>query len=104
MATETPREWTFLTNHTHVLLCLHGTADMRLRDVAQLVGITERAVQSIVADLIDSKYLRRERQGRRNTYEVSVDLPLRHQLERQHSIGELLEILHPSSTSPAVAR
>jgi hypothetical protein len=104
MAPEAPREWTFLTNHTHVLLCLHSTADMRLRDVAQLVGITERAVQSIVADLIDSKYLLRERQGRRNSYQVNVDLPLRHPLERQHSIGELLELLHPAISAPITAR
>jgi hypothetical protein len=74
---------------------------MRLRDVAQLVGITERAVQSIVADLIDSKYLVRERHGRRNSYDVTIDLPLRHPLERHREIGELLELLRPDRGSVA---
>jgi predicted transcriptional regulator len=93
MASEATREWTFLTNHTHVLLCITADPDLRLRDLATMVGITERAAQSIVSDLVDGGYLRRERIGRRNTYEVNGELPLRHTLERHHNVGELLEIL-----------
>jgi DNA-binding Lrp family transcriptional regulator len=85
--------WTFLTNHTHVLLCLAEDQNLRLRDVAERVGITERATQSIVADLVAGGYLNRQRVGRRNTYEVNRDLPLRHPIESHHSVGELIRML-----------
>lgn len=85
--------WTFLTNHTHVLLCIRQDADIRLRDVAEQVGITERAAQAIVSDLEAGGYLRRERVGRRNRYEVLPDVPLRHSLEDHHTVGELLDLL-----------
>jgi DNA-binding IclR family transcriptional regulator len=91
---ETERSlWTFLTNHTHVLLCIADDPNIRLRDVAGLVGITERAAQSIVADLVNEGYLSRERIGRRNSYQLHRTLPLRHQLESQHTVGELLDML-----------
>lgn len=83
-------DWTFLNNHTHVLLCLAREPKARLRDVAQLVGITERAVQKIVRDLEDSAILRRFREGRRNQYEIDLSQPLRHPLESNHTVGELL--------------
>jgi DNA-binding MarR family transcriptional regulator len=79
--------WTFLTNHAHVLLCVARDADVRLRDIADSVGITERAAQRIVADLVEAGYLEREREGRRNRYAVRPDVPLRHPLEQEHLIG-----------------
>jgi len=86
-------DWTFLTNHAHVLLCLSTDRGMRLRDIAAAVGITERAAQRIVAELVADGYLTRRRDGRRNHYELHPELPLRHPLERNHQIGELLVAL-----------
>lgn len=86
-------EWTFFTNHAHVLLCIARDPNARIRDMANAVGITERAAQAIVADLVDSGYLKRERNGRRNRYELQPALPLRHPLETDHSIGEVLMLL-----------
>ena len=87
--------WTFLTNHAHVLVCLSADPDLRGWEIAQRVGITERAAQKIVADLIAEGYLERERVGRRNTYQVNVDLQLRHPIENQHRVGELLRAVGP---------
>jgi hypothetical protein len=86
-------KWTFLTNHAHVLLCIRRDDEIRLRDVATLVGITERAAQKIVSDLAEAVYLRVDRVGRRNRYRVQARRPLRHPLERGHSVGELLDLL-----------
>jgi len=86
-------DWTFLTNHAHVMICVAQDPNIRLRDVAERVGITERAAQRIVADLVEAGYLERSREGRRNSYRLNPDLPLRHPLERQHSIGEIIEVL-----------
>lgn len=88
-------DWTFLTNHAHVLLCITRDPGARLRDVADVVGITERAAQRIVAELEEAGYLTRTRDGRRNRYEVHPDIPLRHPLERDHSVGEVLAVLRP---------
>jgi len=85
--------WTFLTNHAHVLNCIAGDPGIRLRDVADRVGITERATQLIVADLVDAGYLTRTRVGRRNRYEVHPEVPLRHPIEQDHDIGALLDAL-----------
>src|SRR3712207_214985 len=85
-------DWTFFTNHTHVILCLARDPGARLRDVADAVGITERATQRIVAELEEGGYLRRIRDGRRNRYELHPEISLRHPLERDHSIGEVLEV------------
>ena len=93
--------WTFLTNHSHVLLCLYHNPDMRLRDVARLVGITERMVQKIVADLAGAGYLEITKEGRCNHYRVNADLKLRHPLEMHHTVGELLEILNLISEQPS---
>lgn len=89
--------WTFLTNHAHVLLCVARDPDIRHRDVAERVGITERAVQRIVADLVDAGYLERTREGRRNHYRLNLDLPLRHPLEQGHDVGEILRVLRPEA-------
>lgn len=96
-------DWTFLTNHAHVLLCVARDPGARLRDVADDVGITERAAQRIVADLADAGYLEREREGRRNHYRLHPELPLRHPLENEHAIGEILQVLTPPKRPPARA-
>jgi len=87
--------WTFLTNHSHVLICLARDPRLRLRDLAEQVGITERAVQGIVNDLEAAGCLTRHREGRRNRYEIVADRPMRHSVERQHSVGDLLEAMTP---------
>jgi DNA-binding MarR family transcriptional regulator len=86
-------DWTFLTNHAHVLLCVARDPGVRHRDLAVQVGITERAAQRIVADLVEAGYLTSTRDGRRNRYELHRELPLRHPLEREHRIGEILAVL-----------
>ena len=87
------RHWTFLSNHAHVLVCLALDPDSRLRDVAASVGITERAVQKIVSDLEEAGVILRERAGRRNTYRVNLDVPLRHALESHKTVGALLQLV-----------
>ena len=83
--------WTLLSNHGHVLVCIANDPQIRLRDVAERVGITERAVQRIILDLEQAKMLRREREGRRNRYLINARQPLRHPLEQHHTVGELVE-------------
>ncbi len=96
--TTTPQEsmWTFLTNHTHVLFCLSRDPNMRMRDIASEVGITERAVQRIVAELRAAGYLDGERDGRRIEYTILRDKHLRHPLESACRIGEVLDVLEGS--------
>jgi DNA-binding MarR family transcriptional regulator len=89
--------WTFLTNHSHVLICLAQEPHLRLRDVAQRVGITERAVQRIVSDLEAAGVLRRLRDGRRNHYEIDTTLPLRHPVEAHRTVKDLLAMVLPDS-------
>ena len=88
-------EWTFLTNHAHVLLCLTEDRDIRLRDLAEKVNISERAVKRIVADLDHTGYISRKRFGRRNRYEIHVEQPIRSPLARTLEIGALLAIMVP---------
>lgn len=85
--------WGFLTNHAHVLVCVANDPGIRLRDIAAAVGITERAAHRIVAELVEEGYLLREREGRRNRYQVVEDLSLRHPLVADHRVGELLRVL-----------
>jgi DNA-binding MarR family transcriptional regulator len=85
--------WTFLTNHAQVLLCLAETPDIRLRDVAERVGITERATQRIVAELVKAGYVKTTRVGRRNTYTVDREHAMRHSAQLGYEIGTLLEAL-----------
>lgn len=87
--------WTFLTNHAHVLVCIARDPGIRLRDVAEHVGITERATQGIVSDLVEAGYVSRSRVGRRNHYAVRDDLPLRHPLEHDQAVGNLLQVVAP---------
>ena len=86
-------EWTFLTNHAHVLLSLAATPNATLREVAQQVGITERATHRIVAELESEGALKRFREGRRNRYEIQQDFPLRHPLEQHRSVGHLVDMV-----------
>lgn len=96
MATSaTGKSWRFLSNHAQVLLRLHRDPDARFRDIAQTVGITERAAQRIVADLIESGYVESQRVGRRNHYRVNEEVAMRHPAQDGHAIGELLELLQP---------
>jgi DNA-binding transcriptional regulator PaaX len=86
-------EWRFLTNHAHVLTSIGADSSLRLRDIAAAVGITERTAAQIVNDLEQAGYLTKIRNGRRNSYEVHDDLPLRHPRHRHHTVGELIRFL-----------
>jgi len=96
--------WRFLTNHAHVLERIAGDSTVRLRDIAASVGITERAAASIVNDLAEAGYLTRTRIGRRNTYVVHDELPLRHPLHRHHTVRELIQFLEAPATEPGGGR
>lgn len=96
--------WTFLTNHAHVLVCLDADPDLRGWEIAQRVGITERATQKIIGDLVSEGYLTRTRVGRRNSYALNRDVPLRHPLEAGHTVGELLAALTDRSSRRARSR
>ena len=85
--------WTFLTNHAQVLLGIAQNPDARLRDLAEQVGITERAAQRIVVDLVEAGYVRRTRIGRRNSYTVNPKVEMRHAAQEGHPVGELLDLL-----------
>jgi predicted transcriptional regulator len=87
--------WTFLTNHTQVLLCLARDPHVRLRDVADDVGITERAAQRILADLVKSGHVNRIRVGRRNEYKVNREQAMRHVAQLGQQVGGLLDLLGP---------
>jgi predicted transcriptional regulator len=89
------RSWTFLTNHARVLLCIARDPGIRLRDVAYRVGITERATQAIVADLVAGGYMDRKRVGNRNRYDVHRNGAFRHAMERPYDVGALLDVLAP---------
>jgi DNA-binding IclR family transcriptional regulator len=83
-------EWTFLSNHAHVLICIAQQPDIRLSEVADLVGIRERSVHRIVHELSESGYISVSKVGRNNIYEVHLDLPLRHPLEATHNIRAIV--------------
>ncbi|MFC6287424.1 helix-turn-helix transcriptional regulator [Nocardioides sp. GCM10027113] len=85
--------WTFLTNHAHVLICIAGNGDLRISEIADRVGIGERATQSILNDLVEAGYLQKTKVGRRNRYDIDPERHLRHPLEAHHRIGELLGAL-----------
>lgn len=85
--------WTFLTNHAHVLLCVAQNGDLRLRDIAAMVDITERAVQRIITDLATDGYIEIEKDGRRNHYSVRTDRQLRHPVERGACVEDLMELV-----------
>jgi DNA-binding IclR family transcriptional regulator len=97
-------DWTFLSNHALALLCIAREPGMRIRDIADCVGITERAAHRIVCELEKAGYLSRHRIGRRNFYEIHADAPLRHRLEREHDAADVLRaFLTPSDKSQEAA-
>ncbi len=93
------RNWSFLTNHAQVLLCIAHDPRIRLREIGDAVGITERAAHRIVAELADAGYISRERNGRRTDYTINSQLPLPDRLPREQKIGDLLMVLagHPAA-------
>ena len=99
-STEGMHRWTFLSNHAQVLLCIARDRDMRLRDIAQSVGITERAAQRIVADLVEAGYIDRERVGRRSHYRLNGEVRMRHVAQADYEINELLTAFQLPPESP----
>ena len=99
-------DWAFLTNHARVLVCIAHDPGIRLRDIGEQLGITERAAHRIVAELAAAGYISRQRNGRRNHYTINVHLPLPDAIAREQSIGELLTILttHGSKQSSSRGR
>jgi hypothetical protein len=99
MAENTAPRWTFLTNHAQVLVCIGRDPGVRLRDIGERVGITERAAHRIVVELADAGYITRQRNGRRNYYTTNPHLPLPDPIAREQNVGELLEILAATHAS-----
>lgn len=92
MVEERSHSWTFLSNHGHVLLAVADDPDARIRDIAERVGITERAAQLIIGDLVESGYLTRTRVGRRNSYRIAEHRPFRHPAESGRLVDDLVAI------------
>ena len=86
-----------------MLLCLHRNPRVRLRDIAETVGITERAAQRIVSDLVEAGYVSRQREGRRNRYVLNLSVPMRHPSQVDHEIGELVDVLRLDDSSESEA-
>jgi len=95
MSDESPPSWKFLTNHAQVLVCIANDPGVRLREIADQVGITERATHRIVAELGEAGYITRERNGRRNHYTINSHVPVHDSIAREQSVGRLLQILAP---------
>jgi len=95
------KPWRFVTNHMQVLLCIARDPETRLREIAGSVGITERAVQRIVADLVEGGFLTRERVGRRSRYTLNRERKMRHPAQLDHEIGEMLDLLEMDSPDSA---
>lgn len=93
--------WTFLTGHAHALIVIAREPDVRVREIAAMLGVTERTAQAIVNDLVDAGYLERTRVGNRSHYVVNHELPFRHAVERDHAVGELLGVLAPGTHDEA---
>ena len=86
-----------------MLLCLHRNPRVRLRDIAETVGITERAAQRVVSDLVEAGYVSRQREGRRNHYVLNLSVPMRHPSQVDHEIGELVDVLRLDDSSDSEA-
>jgi predicted transcriptional regulator len=89
---DSDRHWTLLTNHGRILLMIAQNPDLRIRDLAQSAGVTERTAQSIITDLESAGYLTKKREGRRNVYSVNPKRPFRHPAESNHKVGELIDL------------
>ncbi len=96
--------WTFLTNHARVLLCIARDPGVRLLDIAQRVGITERSAYGIVQDLADDGYIVKEKAGRRNRYRIRAHLPLREPTSRERTVGDILALLVDGEVSASADR
>jgi MarR family len=102
VASTSPTNWAFLTSHAGVLLCTAQDPGIRLREIGERVGITERAAHRIVGELADAGYLSRERHGRRNRYTINSNLTLPDPIARRQRVGDLLAVLtEPSPAPPA---
>lgn len=88
------KHWTFLSNHTHVLVCLARDPELRLRDIADMVGITERAVSKLISELEAAGVISRCKEGRRNVYTLHPDRHFRHPIESRTTVGELLALVN----------
>jgi DNA-binding IclR family transcriptional regulator len=95
--------WSFLTNHARALICIAHDPGVRLRDIAAALDITERSAYAIVTDLAEAGYVVKEKDGRRNRYQIQRHLPLRESVVRERTIGEVLEVLVEASASAGVA-
>jgi DNA-binding IclR family transcriptional regulator len=103
MSSSSPTSWTFLTSHARVLLCIAQDPDVRLREIGERVGVTERAAHRIVGDLAGAGYISRERHGRRNRYTINSNLALPDTVARRQRVGDLLALLtEPSAAPPAL--
>jgi DNA-binding MarR family transcriptional regulator len=91
-------EWSFLTNHARVLVRIAHDPGMRLRDIAASLGITERSAYGIVTDLTEAGYVVKEKDGRRNRYQIQSHLPLRETISKERTIGEVLDLLVETNT------
>jgi DNA-binding MarR family transcriptional regulator len=100
LSSDNDKPWRFVTNHTQVLLTIARDPDSRTRDIAEAVGITERAAQRIVADLVEAGFLESVRVGRRNHYTVNRDVAMRHPAQANQQIGDLLDLLELDESSP----
>lgn len=98
------RGWTFLTNHAQVLVCIARDPGIRLRDIGERVGITERAAHRIVVELADAGYITRRRNGRRNQYTINTHLPIPDPIAREQNVGELLTILSGPPQTKEIGR
>lgn len=96
--------WTLLSNHGIALVCVARNPSMRLRDLADLMEVSDRTAFGVVNDLIEAGYLRREKQGNRNCYEINPEMPMRHPTMQDHWVGELLAVLVPESLRSARPR
>src|ERR1700760_2861198 len=104
MAESTTPGWTFLTNHAQVLVCIAHDPGVRLRDIGERIGITERAAHRIVTELAEAGYITRRRDGRRNNYTVNAHFPLPDPIARERNVGDLLAILTGPDRAGRVAR
>jgi predicted HTH transcriptional regulator len=95
-STQEVSNWTFLSNHSHVLVCLLKHPDYTVRQMSQMIGITERAILRVISDLEAAGVVQRTRAGRRNSYMLNLDVPLRHPVEAGHSARELLDFIATS--------
>ncbi len=93
MTEASPHSWTFLTNHAQALVCIARDPGIRLREIGERVGITERAAHRIVAELADAGYITRERNGRRNRYTINAYFPLPDPVAHERNVGDLLALL-----------